>query len=923
MRRTRAKTGRTPAAEGQIGRTAPPIFMFEPVRTRALELFDKADGLAPKVLSIVAPVGYGKTVLMSSLLAEARHSGRACIWFALDDRDLSVDTVINHLEALLDGGTSAMHPTQALFRGAEPIAQRIEALIDLINRRTQPLTIYIDNLHFCTDPALGLLLDKLSFTTHPFVHLVLSSIRESPLDLSRAQMQGLLQQIGPTALSFSQTEIAELLGPALCDCLGEGGVQTLAQRTEGWPAAVRLARIILSGADDPRAALKDFSGSDEALAPLLNRQVLQGFPAHVREYLLQVALLRTFSRELCAFAIGTAEGPDPLQHLIERNVFMIPLDRNGQWYRLHGLFRDFLLREAERTLSVVRRQAVLSRAAQWCDRHGDGASAIEYALASTDVAAAREILERLAPVVVRDRGNVLQYIEWIEALHARGQPAGPEAEYWYAWALTFYRRYESARQHIHKLAERVGSAGPAPSGSGDVDLQRRIHILRASIDSLCDRLEDAHRGAALWLAGAEPGTDDPFNLAAAHCIESGYFASAHRFVEARGSGLAAREAAFQARSAYVDGWVNMYAALTLIYEGDPAAAWPGLNEAMAAARAGLGPESAVCGTIALMAAHCAVEMGRHDEARSLLSSGLASSRTHGFLEAAACGLEAAVRLWTDAPGDPASMSALRDIASAYAPRLSLMLSCFVVQRLVTLGRLDQARSEAEHMGLGVATADHSRAQPPGRTIHLEALLESTRIRLMVSTGQFKPAQALLDDQVRRAKAPHCATRQVELALASASLASRTGEQAQAVRHVTWAINLAAKRGLVRPFTDHADTLTAVVGDTKVGAWGFAQAAERSFFLERCSALRFEDPDLSERLGLLLEGEAQPAAPLTSREMELLAFIEAGLSNQQMADRMNVSLTTVKWHLRNLYGKLGVASRSAALARARVMKLLQR
>jgi LuxR family transcriptional regulator, maltose regulon positive regulatory protein len=196
QKRTRTRV----EAEQKVGRTDPPTFMFESLRTPVLDGLAGPSGLASKVVSVVAPVGYGKTVLMSLLLADLRRAGKQCIWFALDERDTAVEGLIGALKALLDGRASKLHPTQALFSGDEPLDRRIDVLIELMNRSALPLTIFLDNLHYCTDAGLGRLLDRLCFGTRPSIHLVLSGTRELPFNAPRAVLEGLLRQVGPADL---------------------------------------------------------------------------------------------------------------------------------------------------------------------------------------------------------------------------------------------------------------------------------------------------------------------------------------------------------------------------------------------------------------------------------------------------------------------------------------------------------------------------------------------------------------------------------------------------------------------------------------------------------------------------------------------------------------------------------------------------
>jgi LuxR family transcriptional regulator, maltose regulon positive regulatory protein len=919
----KAASARSAEAERTLGRTEPPVFMFQPLRMRVLEHLRSENGLVPKVLTVVAPVGYGKTVLMSMLLAELRRTGRQCFWFALDDRDSSVESVISALESLLNGQPAELHPTQALFRGQPSVQSRIHALMDLLKRYPLPLTLFLDNLNCCTDAALEWLLTQLVFHTPASRQLVLSSTREIPFDLAHAQLQGLVRQIGPADLGFGSEDVARLLGSQIAGLIGQQGVQDIARQTEGWPAAVRMVQIILSNAEHPRLALKDFSGSDEGLARLLNRRVLSAFPDEVRDFLLCIAPLRTFNLELCRHAVNDDAAKQHLAYLLDRNVFVIPMDRNRSWYRLHGLFREYLLHEAETTLSAARRQTVLTRAAHWCEKNGYWRESVEYALASGSADTAGHILEQLGPSCIRNSGLVPQYIQWMEALHAMDHQAGPQAEYWFVWALAFHRRYDYARRQSAALVLRLQQPSEAPQASEDkARLQRKIAILQASIASLSDYLQEAHLGAAAWLAQVESGVDDPFNLAAANCIECGHFSRAFRFVEARQSVQRAREAAYQVNSPYVDGWVSAYAALILIYEGHFAAAYADLVAALASTKAALGEDSGIGGTLAMVAAKCAAEMGLQEEAWLLFELGSKTSRTHGFLESAACGLEAAVLLWQGQGDERISLVQLRDIAAAYSPRLSLMLSCFLIRRMLVLGWPDEAHAEVEHIGLeggGVFIYQRAPQDPP--IPQLDALLEDTRLALLLAGGKYKQAEPLIEQEMRQAKAVHCTLRLVELSLASATLAVRNKQAGLAVRHITQAIRNASPHGIVRPFQEQAETMSAVVADTKVNAWGFASSEERQFFVDRCRDLRFANQSLYDKVASLHAEDPHLATQLTARERELLGYIDVGLSNQQIADHIDVSLTTVKWHLQNLYAKLGVKNRSAALAKSRVLNVL--
>lgn len=899
--------------------TDPPNFMFQPVRTPVLDDLLGGQGIRHKLVSVVAPVGYGKTVFMASLCAHLQAGGEQCFWAALDERDSSLERLLGLLEEMAYGPSVGLHPTQALLRGDQPVYGRVEALIKAAADFGAPVTVFIDNLNCCTDEAVGEFLEALVFRTPQTARFVFSSTAELPFSLARAKLAGLVRQVGYRELSLNVGDIGEMLGTELSGAIGMAGVEAVQRQTEGWPAAVRMAQIILSATDRPLEALERFSGSDEDIAALLNQQVLSGFPYEIRQFLLSIAHLRTFSGELCRYATGNAEAEQYLALLLRRNVFIIPLDRNRTWYRMHGLFREFLLGESRLSLDPARQQAVLQRAAEWCEQGGFWRDAIDYAIAAGSGATAAKILEHTAQSFVGDRGDLLQYINWIEALHARGLQLDWDAEYWYTWALVLNRRYEQGRQQNERLAEWVRQGRGREEPVRIEDFQRRVDIISACVGIFTDHLEEAFNNASHWLACG--GADDPFNATAAGCTKGIYHISAFQLRDARLALQGAQGAAFEIKGAYTDGWIAALNGLITLLEGDAASVYHDLVTAQAAAREALGEDAGISGTIALIAACAAVDMGLDQEAERLLVLGLRLSKFHGFVDAAACGIDAGIRLWTGQESDAISLRELRDFAACYPPRLSFMLNCYLVQRLIRLGRIDEAEMEAARLGLNVDEPERSGGLPEWADIaRCRDLFAATELELCVALGRHKRAEVLIAEESRLAKADGRAARLVELALAEAVIAGQAHNLAAANRHLTRAMTLAARRGIVRPFRDRAKAIADLVEDTKPSAWGFALENERKFFASICRMLPISNPQLQEKL-VALNMDSQLLDTLTARQMELLGLLAAGLSNQQLADRINVTVTTIKGHLQKLYAKLGVSSRSAALARARVLNLL--
>lgn len=914
--------GKQATGRRSTGRLAPPEVSFPLVRTRLLSELTKSSAPTKKLLTIIAPTGFGKTSVKAALFEHYSCNGTACIWLTLDERYETIERVLALLEDALEVQDAEGPHLQSLIGGSLPVEYRMEALLTEVSKLTQPTAIFLDNLGYCVDEAIGKLLDQFVFLTPPNVHFVCSSQQAVQFSQARAKLQGRLQEIKYSDLAFQPEEIREMFGEDLCRRLGNAGVDAVMRQTEGWPAAVRLLQIVLSASDNPAQSLNRFSGADEDLVQLLRLQVLAEFSPDQCRFLLEIAHLRTFCIELCRYATGDVQAAQHVETFVERNIFVIPLDRERRWFRMHGLLREFLLDEGIRRIDPLRRREFLERAAEWSEGTGRWRDAMEYALASGSSNAAAATLDRIAPIFVRDRGDLQQFLEWVEHLRTVQAEVGLEADLWYVWALVFFRRYSKAQVHHARIAARIARAGNG-STPEIVSHERRLKIIAMAIHVYTDRLAEAYRDAKDWLPNADG--DDPFDVATVFCAAGIHLASAFEFVEARSVMRNAQSIVVQADSPYGQAWVSLLTEMIPLYEGDYATVYRNLLGAQAKVKEALGDSSDIADTIALVCAKCAVEMGLDEEAKALLAQGLRRASTHGLVDTVVCGLDAAVKLWTASPDDPVSIAHLWEIASGYPPRASLMLSCYVIRRLLRLGRNEEALLEAAKIGLTPALAEQPLAERLPKELSSGRGKEefiATEIELLIATGHLKAAEALIAEEARDARKQGRWARLAELALCEAAVSVCSLNAQKASRHLVRAIGFATNRRILRPFRDRGPMVAGLVNDTKPQAWGLSVDAERKFFVEICRGLPLTNSSVLLQMEQL-QIEAQLLDTPTARELELLGLVEAGLSNQQLADRLGLSLSTVKWHLFNLYAKLGVTSRSAALARARVLNLLSR
>lgn len=588
MKRTAKKTH---SAEGwKSGRVgSPPDFMFQTVtRTKQLESLCTTERC--KLVSIVAPIGYGKSVLMSQLFRMRIDRGEQCSWISLDDRTTRAEKLLWLLEeALLKRHSESQH-NHPLFANAPPLKARIQRLTESVRGRPgDPFTLFIDNLDQCADEQIGYLLDTLTFDTTSDLQIVITSTTEPPMNLVLAKLRGHIHQIGYKELSFSTTEVAELLGPDTVNKIGKDGVSVIQRQTEGWPAAVRMAQIILSSSSNPIAEINNISTKNQDLSTLLNRNVVGSLPQDIQDFLLQIASLRKFSSNLCLHVTKNKNADEYLNFLINKNIFIISLDHHKSWHRLHTCFKTHLTTEAEKEIPAPVRQGLLIRAAEWCNANEQWDDAIEYALAAEANELASKILENIAVNLVRDRGDLENYVKWVETLENRNFKLGPETEYWYLWSMVLHRRYPQGRRYlkqIQKARETLQSSIGNNSTQFD-EFKRKIEIAEVCLDIFSDNLGDAHKKADVWIRNITPD-DNPFDITSAFCTESAFFSSEYLFSEAKEAAQFAQVAAYQSNSTYAQGWIIILNALPLILEGNFKLIQPELNASLSLLKVKLG-----------------------------------------------------------------------------------------------------------------------------------------------------------------------------------------------------------------------------------------------------------------------------------------------------------------------------------------------
>ena len=366
----------------------------------------------PSVVSVVAPPGYGKTTLLAQW---AERKAPRVGWVSVDNPDNDPAVLMTYLALALD----RLEPLDpAVFRALASSGAAIEVprrLVSAIASMDRPVALVVDHLEALTNRECSDAIAALALGMPPGSQLAIGSRDELPLPVARLRAQGDIVEIGVDDLAMGDEEAASLLTGADVD-LAEADRQELVQRTEGWPVGIYLAALAVKAGGSPAKVGVTFSGDDRFMADYLRSEFLDRLSHAEVDFLTHTSILENLSGPLCDATLDDTRSSDILDWLERRNLLVVPLDRNREWYRYHHLFRDLMLSELRRREPGVISELHL-RAAEWYEHNGMPEAAIEHAQAAGDAErVARLVLLLANPVWASGRSDtVLRWMEWFES----------------------------------------------------------------------------------------------------------------------------------------------------------------------------------------------------------------------------------------------------------------------------------------------------------------------------------------------------------------------------------------------------------------------------------------------------------------------------------------------------------------------------
>jgi LuxR family maltose regulon positive regulatory protein len=762
------------------------------------------------------------------------------------------------------------------------------------------LVLVLDDYHLITNrtihEGLAFLLEQMP----PGLHLVIASRVDPPLPLHLLRGRRQLVELHAADLRFTADEAAAFLNEVMGLGLSADKVAALARRTEGWITGLQLAALSMAGRDDVAGFVSAFAGSHRYVLDYLAEEVLHRQPPAVQTFLLQTSILERLTAPLCEAVTGQAGGHETLEKLERGNLFVVPLDDERRWYRYHHLFAEVLRAFLQRSAGAEGLAGLHRRAAGWYEAQGLADDAFKHAMAARDLEGAARIIDENW-VQVGHAGEMNTVLGWLASMPqevVREQPALSMA---YAWALWLTGQMDAVEPHLDAADERWAQQAAADGADPNWNLWRAgIVALRTQLARNRGQLAEAMGFARETLALAAPGDallQSYGHLGLAHASrELGDYDQA---LPGYAQGMALMRVAGNLAAASL---AAFYLCRLLQIQGRQSQATEVVAEALAFMEARGMADSPACGLLYVASAGLLCERHELAEAGTQLQRGLDLGRLGGHHDFVRNALIAMARLRL-ARGDPSGALAAMEEAEGVTPAAEMPLvgaevAAHKARVWIAQGRLaEAARWAAETAG--------RRGQDNGYTRRVEA---TTRARVLLAGGDLGQALDLLAACREKAQAGGSRGWLVEIEILRALVLEGQGQRAEALAALGRALAEAEAQGAVQVFVDEGAPMAGLLAALLAARPGELMAYTRRLLATLGGA------DQDQAASPLME-------PLTAREREVLALMAAGLSNRQICEALVISIGTVKAHLHNIYGKLGVQNRTEAAARARELEIL--
>ncbi len=855
------------------------------------------DILGSRLALVIAPAGYGKSTLLFQWSENLKNRGIRYAWLTLDEEDSAPNQFLAYVVlALARSGMAVGELAVGALNGYPdtPVNIVLKKLVKIIARAGENYVLFLDDFHFLTGHKVSDLLKEFVALMPDNLSLVLSSRRDPMIGSQAMLIDGHALKFGMSDLKLTQDETRKIIESADLDI----DISELHAVTEGWPVAVQLARVQL--VNNP-SVMPAKASSNQMVASFLTEQVLSSIDSGVREILFSICFLDRFNQDLVESLFGNSLQDSIFEKLKPIEAFLLPVERDGNWFRLHHLFAEYLRETAIKSQKNKQRE-ISSQASQWFSENGYLLEAVKYSSTAQDYDKCELLINQAGGwrIILYDGISVLRsLLKFIPEAYISTSP-----------------RLLVARAYLHC------KDGEQHEARGLLDISKSLHASDADpaferdhlvVESMVNVYEDRRR----WVRSLDIIRDrrsaiqnmDPVEHGTLKCEEVLILLAQGKISEASDTLKSAFSAMRASESVLGLNYCYLHSAIIALLKGDMIVARANIARSLDLAESNFGFDSGLkhmAKSLELAQKVWVGELDRND------ISGFSDTLKYlenydGWVELFIAGLDGAFHLSEqvrDAEfGLELSERFLKVARSRRLERLDVFAQILKMKALADLGRQSQALEIHRHLRDWVSRhldAEHTR--------DWQCLFLAASSLPVIDGADQGECIRTLNKVIVRAEEIGARLHEIRLRIAlSAALEKHSGRE-KPMEAYQRALSLAARDNITGPFLCERD-------------------ARRKLRKARELIRNKEDELIVHHFVESLLNRIDDLEPkkkstvLSSRELEILEKLGLGQSNKEIAIALELTENTVKFHLKNIYTKLSVNRRAQAISEGHRLGLL--
>jgi LuxR family maltose regulon positive regulatory protein len=873
-----------------VGKLAPPQMQTEAIAARSALLARLKQHRHLALALVISPPGFGKTTLLSQWRAELQGDPAEApvAWLSLDEADSDVNRFLAYLMLALEGAgvdlgaLSQRAHSQSMDDSPE---RTLAGLLQAMRQGGRRVTLMLDDYHRAAGSPIDDIVLTLLERGSEWLRLVIACRSRPRWPLATLKARGLLHEIEGSHLALSLSEASQVMGPGF----DKSALAIVHSRTEGWAVALQLARLWFERGSGSSYGLQAFSGRVTEVTEYLAEQVIDDLPDECREFLVETSLLERFNAELADVVRGRTDSAAILARLRAFDALLVPLDASRTWFRYHRMLADFL----RVRLDVVRADQIHRAAAAWLARQADWVLAVDHALKASDTGLAVSLVQQAGGWELVLRKGIQYTRSLLNRFDDLSRRTVPE--------LLLMQSYLHAKLGDEPLAMellRLAEVGLTDSPA----LRRDFKVTEALVHVYFDQLERITNLPTSADAANQLSPADPIGQATLLCAGAVSSLAWGRMDDAIQAARAAQTRMRVVASPLGENYCLIHVAQALAVQGNMAESRQKIDEALALADANFGTDSSLKALVGCFKAQHLYWQGQWVEAGPLVRAGQDTlEHLDGWLDIFAATAEVTWRVALRQEGLHQALAILDSTAHLARrrslSRLARLVHAWRVDVLAQCGLIAQAKQgamaaslESQLSALDATTAD---GRVDWRFLEAGSLALA---RISVGDGAAAPAMTRLERAAGKLRISGLLLPAWRLELLASIVKRRAHGKDLASAEI---------QETLAPFLRHG--LTGLLLEAGPAVLPILQQMEGAL-----------PPAMVAVLTPLRGWQTHPPrhrAQFSAKESEVLTLLVSGQPNKTIARALDVSENTVKFHLKQIFQKLAVDNRSAAIAAA--------